>query len=337
MSVIAREILLKRRPEGMPTLDHFELAEHRLDAPRDGQVLVRNRWMSVDPYMRGRMADRESYIEPFEVGKVMDGAAVGVVEQSADPEFAQGDLISHFAAWRDYALIDARSAIKIDDSEVPAQAYLGAFGFPGLGAYVGLLRIADLREGDTVFVSAASGAVGTVACQIAVNRGCRVIASAGSDEKLDWLKREAGVAAVINYKTSGDLTDALRQACPEGIDVYFDNVGGAHLEAALNVAKDYARFALCGMIAQYNAGQPPPEPRHLFKVVEKRLKLQGFIVSDHLDLMPDFVADMSRWVSESRMKWRETTVIGLENAPQAFLDLFEGKNVGKMLVKVDDQ
>ncbi|QCI63342.1 NADP-dependent oxidoreductase [Phreatobacter stygius] len=334
MPVTAREIRLKSRPSGLPDAANFELVTRPLETPAAGQILVRNLWMSVDPYMRGRMIDRKSYIPPFQIGAALEGSAVGVVVQSGDAGFKEGDMVSHFAGWRDHALVAAAGATRIDDRKIPAQAYLGPLGIPGLTAYVGLMRIAELKAGETVFVSAAAGAVGSVAAQIAKIRGARVIGSVGSEEKAGWLRDAIGVDAVINYKTSGDLTKALAEAAPEGIDVYFDNVGGDHLDAALASAKGFARFVLCGMIAQYNAETPPPGPRNIFLAVSRSLKLQGFIIGSHFDLMPDFLGEMSQWIAADRVKWRETVVEGLENAPDAFLGLFRGENFGKMLVRL---
>jgi NADPH-dependent curcumin reductase CurA len=337
MSVAAREIHLKSRPSGLPAPENFELTERRLPTPGEGQLLVRTLFMSVDPYMRGRMIDRQSYIPPFQLGEALDGAAVGIVEQSRDAGFKPGELVSHFAGWRDYALVDAAAAKKIDGNTVPAQTWLGPLGFPGLAAYAGLLRLGAPKEGETVFVSAASGAVGSIVAQIARIKGCRVVGSVGSDEKASWLKDAVGLDAVINYRTAGDLTKALANAAPDGIDIYFDNVGGDHLEGALAIANPFARFVLCGMIAQYNAETPPAGPRNIYAAVEKSLTLQGFISSNHLDLLPAFTHDMQQWISEGRIKWRETVVDGLENAPKAFIGIFAGENFGKMLVKVAER
>lgn len=331
MPKIAREIHLVKRPLGLPGPDSFQLAERRLADPAPGQLLVRNQWISVDPYMRGRMTEKKSFIPPFALNEVMEGAAVGSVEESRDPAFKPGDTVSHFAGWRDLALIDASSAALIDPA-FPLQAYLGPLGFPGLAAYAGFLRLGEPKPGETVFVSAAAGAVGSLVAQIARIKGNRVIASAGSPDKIDWLLKEAGVDAVINYKTEKDITAALAKAAPNGIDIYFDNVGGDHLEAAITNANDFARFALCGMIAQYNG--EPVGPRNIYAVIEKSLKLQGFIASNHLDLWPDFQRDMKQWITDGRIKWKETVVEGLENSPKAFLDIFAGANAGKMLVKL---
>lgn len=332
MSTVTREIHLKSRPTGLPGPENFEIASRRLDEPKPGQLLVRNTWISVDPYMRGRMDERKSYIPPFQLDAAMDGAAVGVVEHSTDPAFSVGDAVVHFAGWRDYAVIDAATARKLDP-DLPAQAYLGALGFPGLTAYVGLTRIANARQGETIFVSAASGAVGSIVAQIAKLSGLRVIASVGSSDKADWLRNEIGVDAVINYRETSDLTEALATAAPGGIDIYFDNVGGDHLEAALALANDHARFVLCGMITGYNAGGAAG-PRNIFQAIEKRIRLQGLIVSDHVDLIPEFDRKMSAWIKERRIQLRETIVDGLENAPDAFIGLFKGANTGKMLVRL---
>lgn len=333
MTIIDRQFHLVSRPSGLPTPNNFKLVERPLDPPGKGELLVKNHWISVDPYMRGRMADRKSYIPPFELDMPMDGAAIGVVMESADEGFAIGDMVSHFAGWRDQAVIDAASASKIDPT-VPAQAYLGPLGAPGLAAYAGLLRIGEPKEGETVFVSAAAGTVGSLVAQIAKIKGCRVVGSTGSEEKERWLREEIGVDAVINYKQAGDLTAALAEAAPEGIDIYFDNVGGDHLEAAIDAANNFARFPICGMIDQYN--KEPTGPRNIFGVVEKRIKLQGLIVMDEFDLMSDFQRDVTQWISEGKIQWRDTVIDGLENAPGAFLDLFAGKNTGKMLVRLAD-
>jgi NADPH-dependent curcumin reductase CurA len=336
VTIAAREIHLKSRPSGLPGADNFELVERALPAPAESQLLVRTLWMSVDPYMRGRMVDRPSYIAPFQIGHPLEGDAISVVEQSGDQRFKPGDLVKHFYGWRDRAIIDAAAATPIDPSAAPLPAWLGPLGIPGITAWAGLVHIAKLKEGETVFVSAAAGAVGSMAVQIARIKGARVIGSVGSDDKARWVKEELGADAVINYKTAGDLTEALAEAAPNGIDVYFDNVGGDHLDAALAVANNGARFAICGMIAQYNDATPPPGPRNLTALVIKRITMQGYIILDHLDLVPDFTREMTAWLKEGRIKSRDTVVEGLENAPKAFLGLFSGDNVGKMLVKLAD-
>ena len=274
----SREVRLKSRPVGMPKATDFEVASVDLAAPGDGQVLVRNRYMSVDPYMRGRMYDRPSYVPPFQVGKPLEGGAVGEVVESRSPDFAPGDLVMSMLGWREGFVAPASTLEKLPQgSGVPDGAFLGVLGMPGLTAYAGLLEIGQPKPGETVFVSGGAGAVGSIVAQIAKIKGCTVVASAGTDEKCDWLK-SVGVDHAINYK-KGNLLDQVRAAAPNGIDVYFDNVGGEHLEVALEVARPFARFAECGMIAQYNNEQPTPGPRNLIYVVGKSLKIQGFIVT----------------------------------------------------------
>ena len=330
----SREIRLARRPEGMPRPTDFEVAETDISGPGEGQVLVRNIYMSVDPYMRGRMVDRESYVPPFQVGQPLSGGAVGQVVESKNSGFARGDYVSNFSGWQEWFLSSGGDLTKIDPAMAPIQAFLGAMGMPGLTAYGGLLKVGELKDGERVFVSAASGAVGAVVCQIAKNKGCYVVGSAGSDEKCEWLKREARVDAAINYLTCGDLTQAVRAAFPQGIDVYFENVGGAHLDAALANMRMYGRIPVCGMIAQYNATSMPPGPANIINVIPQRLTIRGFIVTDYANLTPEFLRDMSAWRREGKMNWHETVVEGIENAPEAFIGLFKGDNIGKMLVKI---
>lgn len=329
----SREVRLKSRPAGLPTFDNFELAQVDLPEPGEGEVQVRNTWMSVDPYMRGRMNAARSYAAPYEVGQVMYGGAIGEVTASNSDRFRPGDLVQSNFAWREAFNAPAEQLTPLDPQGLPPQAFLGAAGMPGLTAYVGLLRVAALKPGDVVFVSAASGAVGSMVCQIAKLRGHTVIGSAGGAEKARFVKEELGADHVIDYKAVGDLTDALLEAAPDGIDVYFENVGGAHLEAALAAAKPFARFALCGMISQYNATEPVG-PRNIALAVGKSLRLEGFIVSNHADMRDAFVKDLSQWAAEGKLRWKETVLDGLDKAPEAFLGLFKGENFGKMLVKL---
>lgn len=333
-TTISREIHLKRRPTGMPSESDFELAQVPIPQPGDGEVLVRNSYMSVDPYMRGRMRDRASYVPPFSLAQPLDGGCVGQVVKSNGGPFPVGEWVLSSRGWREYFVSDGSDLTKIDPHVAPVQSYLGTLGMPGMTAYVGLLDIGRPKEGDTVFVSAAAGAVGSVVCQIAKIKGCCVVASAGSDEKVRWLREEAGVDAAFNYKQVDDLEAQIGRDCPNGIDVYFDNVGGAHLEAALEQMNASGRIVMCGMISVYNAAEPPPGLRNLFLAVTKRLTLQGFIVRDHLDRRPAFLADMARWIGEGKIKSQETVIDGLENAPRAFIGLFRGENLGKMLVRI---
>lgn len=333
-SLESREIRLKVRPTGTPTEANFELATVELPAPGPGEVLVRNLWMSVDPYMRPRMTERESYIASYQVGQPLDGGAIGEVIISNAPELKPGDHVSSFLGWREQFVARAQGLMKVDGKRAPLSAYLGVLGMPGLTAYAGLLKIAGFKDGQTVFVSAAAGAVGSIVCQIAKIKSGTVIASAGSDAKCTWLKEVARVDAAINYRTAPNLTASVKAAAPKGLDIYFDNVGGAHLEAALTNLKQFGRIAACGMIGQYNSASPQQGPTNIVLVVSKRLRMEGFIVSDHLDLLPPFIDDMGRWVAEGKIKWEETVMEGIESAPRALLGLFKGENLGKMLVKL---
>jgi len=334
MSFTSKEIRLKSRPAGLPTADNFELASVELPAPGAGEVQVKNLWMTVDPYMRGRMNDVKSYSPPFQLHEALQGGAIGEVVASNDAGLKVGDLVSSFFGWREGFNAPAGALQKLETHGLPAQAFLGAAGMPGLTAYVGLVRIAAMKPGDVVFVSAAAGAVGQVACQIAKLKGHTVIASAGGADKAAYLK-SLGVDHVIDYKATPNLTEALMAAAPKGIDVYFENVGGAHLEAALMAANPFARFALCGMISQYNDADPAAgATRGLIVAVGKSLRLEGFIVSNHVDMMPDFIKEFSGWAAAGQIKWEETIEHGIENAPAAFLKLFKGENLGKMLVKL---
>ncbi|MHA6799317.1 NADP-dependent oxidoreductase [Bounagaea algeriensis] len=330
------EIRLASRPRGWPTSENFDVTEVTVGEPAAGQVLVRNLVMSVDPYMRGRMNEGRSYVAPFEVGAPLDGGAVGQVVSSASEELEAGDVVLHDRGWRDYAVLDAGRVKKVDPDRAPLNAYLYVLGMPGMTAYVGLSEIAQQQPGDVVFISGAAGAVGSLAGQLAKLSGAsRVIGSAGSAEKVRFLTEEVGFDAAFNYK-DGPVRDQLKQAAPEGIDVYFDNVGGEHLEAAIGAMNDFGRIACCGMISQYNAAEPEPGPRNMFMMVSKRLRMRGFIVGDHPELTEQFARDVGGWLSEGKIHYQETVVEGLRNAPEAFLDMMRGQNTGKMLVKIAD-
>ena len=328
-----REIHLASRPEGMPTAENFALVNQSLAPLADGQVLIKNLWMSVDPYMRGRMVDRKSYVPPFALSQVLEGGAIGEVIASKNSDFPVGTKVSSMLGWREHAVTDTAGLTALPQTELDSSHFLGVLGMPGMTAWTGLTRITDLKAGETLFVSAASGAVGSVACQIGKLMGARVIASVGSDEKAELL-RSYGVDAIINYKTCGNLTQALTKAAPEGIDVYFENVGGEHLAAALSNMKDHGRIAVCGMISQYNDTAPTPGPDNLALIVMRKLKLEGFIVSEHWAHYPEFAVKMAQWLAEGKVKAEQTIYQGLEQAPDAFIGLFEGKNRGKMLVKL---
>jgi NADPH-dependent curcumin reductase CurA len=327
--VKSREWRLGAYPQGMPREDDFELAEVELPDPRDGELLIRNEFLSVDPYMRGRMRDARSYVPPYRIGQAMSGGAVGEVVASRNASFAKGDRVLHMHGWRDHALSDGRGVRKVDPELAPLSSYLGVLGMPGLTAYVGLLDIGEPHEGETVFVSAAAGAVGSTAGQIARLKGCRVIGSAGSAEKVAWLEEELGFDAAFDYKR-----ESIRDALSDGIDVYFDNVGGEHLEAALGALRPFGRIVACGAVSRYNDERGEPGPRNLQLVVGKRLRMQGFIVFDHFDRLPEFLRDMTAWLRSGDLRYRETVVTGIEHVPRAFIGLLSGDNIGKMVVDV---
>ncbi len=322
---------LMSRPQGLPTQENFALKDIALPPVGDGQMRVRNLWLSVDPYMRGRMNDVKSYVPPFEIGAPMDGGAIGEVVESKAEGFAPGDLVSHMAGWRDEAVIDARTANKLPELGAAPELFLGVLGVTGMTAYFGLLDAASAKEGDIVFVSAAAGAVGSVVVQIAKAKGMTVIGSAGGEEKCDFV-RSLGADHVVDYK-AGPVLKSLAAAAPNGIDVYFDNVGGDHLDAAFALARQNARFAICGMIESYN-DPTPASFRFIMRVIAMRIRMKGFIVFDYFPRMAEFYAAMGPWLASGAVKSRETVVEGLEKTPQAFLGLFEGANTGKMLVKL---
>jgi NADPH-dependent curcumin reductase CurA len=330
----SREWHLVARPHGWPTPEDFALVETETGEPGPGEILVRNLYVSVDPYMRGRMNDAKSYAAPYELNQPMQGGAVGEVVASGAEGFAPGDHVLHFAGWREYALVNAKASVKVDGSLAPLSTYLGVLGMTGLTAYAGLLRVGGFKEGDAVFVSGAAGAVGGQVGQIAKLKGAsRVIGSAGSDEKVKLLIEEYGFDAAFNYK-NGPVAEQLAQAAPDGIDVYFDNVGGEHLEAAIGALNLRGRIAICGLIAQYNATEPTPGPHNMVKVLQNRLRIEGFLVGDHYDLQPQFVQEVGGWVREGKLHYRETVVEGIENNVEAFLGLLRGENTGKMIVKL---
>lgn len=329
---MARAWSLKSRPQGMPTMDNFELIDLGARELADGEVRIANSWLSVDPYMRGRMNDVKSYTPPFELGAPMQGGAIGKVIESRSDRFKDGELVQHFAGWRDEAVLPADQVQPLPQLDVDPQAYLGQLGMPGMTAYFGLLEVAGAKEGDTVFVSAAAGAVGSTVVQIAKAKGCRVIGSAGGAEKCAWVET-LGADAVIDYKSGMPVVKALGEVARNGIDVYFDNVGGEHLDAALAHGNQGARFAICGMIDVYNSGKAT-ELRYLARLIGMRMRVQGFIVSDYMDRAAEFYRDMGGWLKDGKLKRNETIFEGLDTMPDAFLGLFTGGNMGKMLVRV---
>ncbi|WP_435587557.1 NADP-dependent oxidoreductase [Micromonospora aurantiaca (nom. illeg.)] len=333
MSGTNREIHLASRPEGWPTPENFRLVTTEVPTPGPGQVVVRNRFMSVDPYMRGRMNDVKSYVPPFALDAPLDGGAIGEVVAGEAGGVKPGDTVLHGLGWREYALVDAKGVRKVDPGLAPVTAYLGVLGMTGLTAYAGLLDVAAMKPGETVFVSGAAGAVGSMVGQIAKLRGAgRVIGSAGSAAKVQRLTA-LGFDAAFDYH-DGPVSKQLRAAAPDGVDVYFDNVGGDHLEAAIGAMNLHGRAAICGMIAQYNATEPPAAPRNLALVIGKRLTLRGFLVGDHGHLREQFVQEVAGWLREGRLSYDETIVDGIEQAPEAFLGLLRGENLGKMLVRL---
>ncbi|HEX3003088.1 MAG TPA: NADP-dependent oxidoreductase [Angustibacter sp.] len=336
MPTTSRAWHLVSRPHGELADDDVALVSTDVPDPGPGEVLVRNTWLSVDPYMRGRMNDAKSYVAPFALNEPMDGGAVGVVEQVGDgvTTVAVGDAVLHGLGWREVAVLPADRVQKVDTDLAPAQSYLGVMGMPGLTAYAGLLEVAAMQPGETVFVSAAAGAVGSLVGQIARLKGAKqVIGSAGGPEKTRWLVDELGFSNALDYKAA-PIRQQLREAAPDGIDVYFDNVGGDHLEAAIGSLRLHGRAALCGAISAYNATEPPPGPRNLARLVQNRLTLRGFLVGDHGHLRPQFLADMSGWLRDGDVVWRETVADGIESTPEAFRSLLTGGNTGKMLVRL---
>jgi NADPH-dependent curcumin reductase CurA len=333
MSIKSREIRLASRPKGEPDADNFQLAEAEIGQPQPGEVLVRNEYISVDPYMRGRMNDAKSYVPAFELGKAMTGGAVGRVVQSNEPTLPVGTYVMSMYGWREAFVAPAVALQRVDASLAPPSAFLGTLGVTGMTAWVGLFKIAVLKDGETVYVSGGAGAVGSIACQLAKLHGCRVIASAGAADKIAFLKSELKVDYAFNYR-DGEPVDHLKQGAPGGIDVYFDNTGGPQLEAALSTLRERGRIAMCGAIAGYCT--PVPGPRNLPLVIGKRLRIEGYIVSDHFKDLPQFLAEAAPALKAGKLLNRETLVEGLENAPKAFMSLLRSgdAHIGKMVVKV---
>ncbi|OYR52066.1 NADP-dependent oxidoreductase [Halorubrum sp. Ea1] len=329
-----REWVLAERPTGEPDEDCFELRETDVPSPAPGELLVRTRYLSVDPYMRGRMRDAESYAEPWAVGDPLRGGVVGEVVESAHDAYDAGDLVTGEGRWADYAALDAADVAPVDPAVADPETYLGALGMPGRTAYFGLLEVGEPKPGDTVVVSGAAGAVGSVVGQIAKRTGCRVVGFAGSDEKTDWLTDDLGFDAAINYETTDDYRDALESAAPDGVDVYFDNVGGPITDAVFTQLNLDARVAVCGQIAHYNDEEIPTGPRKLPQLIPVRARVEGLLVSDFATRFGEASERLGRWVASGELTHRETVVDGLENAPDAFLGLFAGDNIGKQVVRV---
>lgn len=330
-----KQIILASRPTGMPASDNFAIIDAGVPQPAEGEVLVRTRYLSVDPYMRGRMSDRKSYVPPFALNEVMNGGVVGEVIESKSNAFKPGDIVSGQLGWQLYSAAGERELRKIDPGLAPVTTALGVLGMPGLTAYFGLLDIGKPREGETVVVSGAAGAVGMTVCQIAKIKGCRVIGIAGSDDKNEYLEHELWVDRAINYKTA-NVKQALKDASPDGVDIYFDNVGGDVSDAVLPFINKGARVIICGQISLYNLEQPDVGPRPQPYLLVKRALMQGFIITDYAPRFAEGVSQLAQWLAEGKMKYAENIVDGFENTPRAFLGLFNGENLGKQLVRVED-
>lgn len=335
-AIVSREIQLVSHPTGIPTPENFALAQTKLEPIQDGQVLVRNLYLSVDPYMRGRMNGRTSYVPPFELGKPMSGGAVGEVVESRVPEFQSGDVVTSNYGWREYFMATPSELHPVSRDIQPLSVYLGALGMTGMTAWAGL-RLVDVKANDVIFISGAAGAVGNVAGQLAKIRGCNVIGSAGSPEKVKFLQKECGFDMAFDYKTSPviPIAEQLNLAAPDGIDVYFDNVGGEMLEAALSALRVNGRIIACGGISGYNAETPHPGPSNLFNITTKRLTMKGLIISDWLSCQGEFEQVVGDYYRSGKLRSQETVVVGIDKAVSAFLGLFTGKNIGKMVVKLE--
>jgi NADPH-dependent curcumin reductase CurA len=333
-----REIHLIARPKGTPRESDFAVVQTTLPAIGDRQVAIQNIWMSLDPYMRGQMNETCTHSEPFKIGEHLNGDAVGRVIESNHPDFPVGTTVAHFGGWREHVISEGSDLRVIEEADVPLRAHLGVLGMTGMTAYTAVFLVSNLQPGETIFVSAAAGAVGSVVCQLAKLHGCRVVASAGSDEKLEWLKIQYGVDCTINYRTTPDFTAALRAACPNGLEVYIDSVGGVQLEAALEAMNHYGRVVACGMISFYNDGSGHTGPRNYILVGDKRLKVSGMNVwaPEYWQRYPAFVERMIEWIRSGAIRVDDTVVTGLENAPRAFIGMLAGANKGKALVHLSE-
>ncbi|PKA98982.1 hypothetical protein B0O79_2680 [Flavobacteriaceae bacterium MAR_2009_75] len=327
-------IKLANRPEGKPQLSDFEFGEEERPQPSEGEILLEAKYISVDPYLRGRMRDVESYIAPFELNEPMESTVVAKVIESNNSNFDKGEFVFGMLKWKEFQTSTGNGLNKVDPEQAPLSAYLGILGLTGLTAYISLDKIADLKSGETLLVSGASGAVGSTVGQIGKIKGCRVVGIAGSDEKLSLMKDKFGFDEGINYKSTENMQEAVAKACPDGVDVYYDNVGGEILDAALNNINKNGRVINCGAISLYNEKETPQGPRHEGILVKKTVLMQGFLVRDHAKEFGPAIQQLVQWLQEDKITYEETIVEGFKNIPQAFLDLFEGKNKGKMVVKI---
>ncbi|KGP71166.1 NADP-dependent oxidoreductase [Pontibacillus yanchengensis] len=334
MSHENEQIVLASRPEGMPTHENFTYETIDTKPPQKGEVVVKSLYISVDPYMRGRMSDQKSYVEPFQLNEVISGGVVGEVIESQDSDFEVGDKVFGMLGWRRFNVVPSSQVRKVDGKQAPLSAYLSVLGLTGLTAYFGLLDIGQPKEGETVVVSGAAGAVGMVVGQIAKIKGAHVVGIAGSDEKVRYLVEGLGFDAAINYKTVDDVQEALAGLCPQGVDVYFDNVGGEISDAVLNLLNSFARVPLCGAISSYNRTDADLGPRVQTKLLKARAGIQAFIVGDYAERFSEGAKELAKWLAEGKLKNEETIIDGFENIPEAFFGLFQGENLGKQLVKV---
>lgn len=334
MPTVNRKIALAARPSGFPELSDFQLVYATLPEPAAGEVVVRSAYLSLDPYMRGRMSDTPSYAPAVAVGEMLPGGAVGIVIASRDASFQPGDAVLGMLGWQEYALARGRDLRRLDPAVAPISTALGVLGMPGLTAFFGLLDLSAPRKGETVVVSGAAGAVGMIAGQIAKLKGCRVVGVAGSDAKVSWLLEELGFDAAFNYRNGGVCFDTLAKLCPAGIDVYFDNVGGAVSDAAIRLINGNARISLCGQISQYNLEEPEMGPRWLGHLIAREAKAEGFLVSSYAEEFPRALAQLTRWLKQGKLKYREDVAQGIEAAPQAFIGMLHGRNQGKQLVQL---
>lgn len=334
MSNLNRQFVLRSRPVGLPKESDFSLIETPLPELKDGEVLVRALYLSVDPYMRGRISGVKTYAAPVEIGQVMVGGGIARVVESKNPGFAPGDVVDIYMGWQEYAISNGRGLRKLDPS-IPVSTGLGVLGMTGLTAYFGLLDVCDPRPGETIVVSGAAGAVGSMVGQIAKIKGCRTVGIAGGDDKVAWILNECGYDTAFNYKTTENYAAKLKELCPDGIDVYFDNVGGAITDAVFGQLNVGARISICGQISQYNNTKVEMGPRRLEALIIARAKVQGFLVSDYAPRFGPALAEMAGWLRAGKLKYREDIVEGFENLPKAFIGLFQGENIGKRLVKVN--
>jgi NADPH-dependent curcumin reductase CurA len=337
MPPVNRQITLSARPSGFPKESDFNVVTAPVPTPGPGEMLVRTIYLSLDPYMRGRMNDRQSYAASVRLGEVMVGGVVGKVVASTHPDFPEGAVVEGPLGWQEFALSSGNGIRLVDPKIAPISTALGVLGMPGMSAYFGLLDICHPKAGETVLVSGAAGAVGSLVGQIARIKGCRVVGTAGSEEKVDHLVRDLGFDAAFNYKTIDNYVSKLREVCPKGIDVYFDNVGGPLTDAVFLTMNVGARISVCGQISQYNLERPEMGPRLLWKLIEKRAKVEGFLFFDFAPRFPEALGDLSAWLHQGKIQYRETIIEGIENAPRAFIGMLQGQNTGKQLVKVSDE